>query len=184
MFQLNCGGFACPVCGVSLLDPVIGGNPAVFGADAPPVVRDAVGDVCPHCQIEYGVDGPLTFDSFRYLRQGWLLRNHWDSQAVDQIKENLTLTIDDLHREAEAVFSYQIALMKSRVADEPSQLRWRAYLGNSHKEYAEYLAIIGKKGQARIEYESAINAYQQAGSDSEIAVDVGKSIAQIRMALK
>ena len=62
-----------------------------------------VGEVCPGCDIEFGVEDGGSIDAWRYHRVKWLDRMCWSAQALTQLSANLGMTEEALREQASAV---------------------------------------------------------------------------------
>ncbi len=104
LIQLAEGQYACPVCGdVWQYPPMM---PAGGDLDKlQSVLRYTVGDTCygPRgCGVEFGVDIPYTFDAFWRWRIANLDEWGWPRWALDQLRNNLGLSEEELRRKAES----------------------------------------------------------------------------------
>lgn len=109
--ELDNHSYACPICGTPWErfppyypnDGQLGSLKKVSGA--------MVGEVCPGCNVEFGVEegcgsaAPIGFmkQQWTRLRTGWLDRVGWSPEALRQLHDNLGITEEQARREAEEV---------------------------------------------------------------------------------
>src|SRR5688572_1119669 len=99
LHQLEDGRFACPICGTPWNYPPYVPNDGTLG-EVHEVSTPALGDVCPGCGVEFGVDegcapyAPIGFMRRQYarFRARWLERVRWRPEALRQLHDNLEMT--------------------------------------------------------------------------------------------
>jgi hypothetical protein len=98
--QLDNGSFACPICGEEWerFPPYVpndGTVGPVHEFSAP-----MLGEVCPGCDVEFGVEDGGSAEAWRYHRVKWLDRHRWSADALNRLRANLGLTEENLRIEA------------------------------------------------------------------------------------
>lgn len=101
LWQLKDGSWACPICGEPWYSfPPYWPNDGVLG----PLREQSspeLGEICPGCDVEFGVDegvapyAPIGLlkEQWSELRRQWLDRVGWNQDALDQLEENLGMTV-------------------------------------------------------------------------------------------
>lgn len=102
--QLDDGSWACPICGEPWVRfPPYYPNDGELGP-LHPVSSAELGEVCPGCEVEFGVDeyvsthapiGALK-EQWSKLRIQWLDRVGWNHDALNQLRDNLGITEDQI----------------------------------------------------------------------------------------
>lgn len=108
LVELDDGQFACPICGTAWDVPPYYPNDGVLGP-AHCFSTPSMGDVCPGCHVEFGVDegigtaappGSQTLQ-WRFFRVQWLNRVGWNPAALQQLNQNLGISEEQARREAD-----------------------------------------------------------------------------------
>lgn len=107
--QLDDGVWACPICGEPWYRfPPYWPNDGELGP-VHPVSSPEIGEVCPGCEVEFGVDEGCASDApigwmrrqYAEYRVRWLNRVGWSPEALDRLRDNLGIAEEQVRREAE-----------------------------------------------------------------------------------
>jgi hypothetical protein len=108
--ELEGGFYACPICGTPSDEPLYMPNDGELGPKDEVSTPD-FGEVCPGCRVEFGVEegvppyAPISAMAQQHarLRIKWLNRVGWTPEALQQLREHLGISEEQVRHEADAI---------------------------------------------------------------------------------
>lgn len=170
VFELEGGGFACPICGSSIPHTYVGGSQHEFGPHTAPAPTAEQGSRCSACTLEFPIEFEPTFFGFRHARQMLLRARDWDGRLLERIKSGLGLSTDSLHAEGVAVWKHQVGMLRGAlrfhdVPDTPTAMQVLA--GEAMEHLADVHRRRGELADAKAYYEMAIREVAAFRTDTK-----------------